>query len=525
MSRLRTERPASAIATILVAAAAWASPVPAAQNLTYQGDNQRTGWNARETILTPATVASSRFGPTFSVQLDALTFGQPLVATGEQTPSGTRDLVIVATMRDTVYALDAQSGAVVWRRSLLVPGVVPVPAAYTGCPIAATYGIVSTPVIDRSRDAVYVVGVIYAGPKTGKKMHYYLHALSLSTGADAAAPVRIEGSTQGPSGPETFIADVQTQRAALVEANGRIYVTFGGICDFNPTLYHGWIFAYDPDSLALRGIYDVTPAKAADGTYYGGIWMSGSGVSVEPNDGSLIFAVGNGTFDGSTSFGDSVVRVSGDLRRTLDFFTPYTVFSDNTNDADFGAGGVMLLPDARGSQFHLAVAQGKDGILTLMNRSSLGGYTAGGPDRVFAELNLGGVWSAPAYWANNLGDEYVFTTGGPLYAVRVTRSPPGIAVVGQTREPFPQDNGNGATPTVSSNGSFPKSAVVWIVQSFPRSPGSLRLFAYAATDLSHPVYGTSLGAWNWANTYIVPAVANGTVYVAGEARLNAFSLH
>jgi hypothetical protein len=513
------------LATLVLAVgvAAWASPARAVDYLTYHGDTLRSGWNDQETVLTPASIASAHLARKFVVKLDAVSFGQPLVATGESTPSGTHDLLIVGTMQDTLYAFDAESGKLVWKHRVTVNAKPPVPGSFTGCLIASTYGIASTPVIDRTSDAVYVVGVIYDGPAGGKHMHYFLHAISLSTGAELRKPVQIAGSTSGPSGSEPFIADVHTQRPALVEANGNIYVTFGSICDYNANLYHGWIFAYNASSFALEGIYNSTPASF-QGNYYGGIWMNGDGPAVDPLDGSLIFVVGNGTFDNSTSFGDSAVRVSPNLSSILDYFTPYTVNNDNSYDADFGAGGIMLLPDNPSSTLHLAVAKGKDGILTLMNRENLGHYTPGGPDNVLGELSLGGVWSSPAYFADSSGNEHVYTTGGPMYDVAVTRSPAGMSVAQTTPQSFPQDNGNGATPTVSSNGGQLSSAVVWIVQTASGSPEPMTLYAYAASNLSTQIFADGLGSWTLANSYRVPTVANGMVYVMGQGHLFAYGL-
>ncbi len=515
------------LATLAIAlgVTAWAMPARAVDYLTYHGDTLRSGWNNQETVLTPASIASGHLHRLFAAKLDSVTFGQPLVATGESTPSGTHDLVLVATMANTLYAFDAHTGKVVWRKRVTVQGRAAVPAGFTGCPIAATYGITGTPVIDRSNDAVYAVGVVLEGQGSNRHMHYYLHALSLSTGDELRRPVDIQGTTGSGSGQEPFIADVQTQRPGLVEANGNIYVTFGSICDFNANLYHGWIFAYDENTFALKGIYNATPAQAS-GTYYGGIWMNGDAPAIDPLDGSLVFIVGNGTFDNHTSFGDSVVRLAANLSSVEDYFTPYTVNSDNAADADFGSGGIMLLPDNPSSSLHLAVGQGKDGILTLMNREHLGGFTPGGPDAVLYELSLGGVWSSPAYFADSNGNEHVYTTGGPLYDVAVTRSPAGMAVVQATSQYYPQDNGNGATPTVSSNGGSASSAIVWIVQTAPAgSAEQLTIYAYAATNLSTPIYQASLGTWKWANSYRVPTVANGVVYVPGQGHLFAFGLN
>jgi len=503
----------SAIGAGALALLALATPA-VADNLTYHGDTLRSGWTSNETTLTPANVGSANFGQIFTAQLDAVTFGQPLVADGESTPSGTRDLVVVATTRDSVYAIDANSGQTVWKTSILPAGAKQVTAKSTNCGIAPTYGIVSTPVIDRTRDTIYVVGVSLES----HKMVYRLHALSLASGADLQAPVEIEGSVRGKHGVQAFDPDVHTQRPALTEANGNIYVGFGSICDYHAKRYHGWIFSFDNATLVRNGIYNSTPARGEGDTFYGGIWMGGNGPAAD-TDGSLFFAVGNGTFDNETSFGDSVVHLSPTLGM-LDYFTPYTVAQDNAYDADLGSGGTMLLPNPHGSSLQVAVAQGKDGILTLLNRAHLGGYTPSGPDSVLAELSLGGTWSSPAYWEDAKGNEYVYTTGGPLYAVAVTRNPASLSVVGETNEQYPEDNGNGSTPTISSNDTQRGTAVAWIVQY----NGGLTLYAYDPTNLSTPLFNASLGGWDLANTYVVPTVDNGRVFAMGEGVLYEFGL-
>jgi hypothetical protein len=254
----------------------------------------------------------------------------------------------------------------------------------------------------------------------------------------------------------------------------------------------------------------------------GGIWMSGNGATVDAR-GNLLLVTGNGAFDGRTSFGDSVVKLAPDLSRVIDSFTPYTVASDNEADADFGSGGLLLFPDRAGMP-SVAFGQGKDGILTMLDQHRLGRYNPGGPDRALAELTLGGVWSSSAYFAGP-DAEYVFTTGGPLYAVEVSRSPARMRVAGRTNEQFYMNNGTGETPSISSNGTDKRSAIVWIV-NWQGGTRTLNLLAYAAFDLSHPIFQAPLGPWRFqqTNSIQVPTVANGIVYVAGYRKLFAYAL-
>lgn len=498
---------------------------------TYHNDNLRTGWNRHEATLTTANVASASFGPLFSVPMDGLTFVQPLIASNESTPSqGMHNLLIAGTNNDTLFAYDADTGAPVWQTSFTNPsaGVTAVPISFTGCDnVGQEDGLLSTPVIDRSTDTLYVVAATLEGVPSAEHIHFRLHALSLATGVDKMPAADIAGSFAGPH-KTTFVfdPDVHFQRAGLLESHGNIYVAFGAQCDYNPSLYHGWVFAYAAGTLIQTGITNVSPVPDSNGDYYGGIWMSGYGLAADL-EGNVYFAVGNGTFDAKYSFGESILRLPRSLRRrNLSFFTPYTVFSDNANDADTGSGGVMLLPPQPGAYAHLAVMQGKDGILTLLNRDNLGGYVAGGPDNALSELALGSVWGGPAYWQDAAGNAYVLTTGGPLYEVKVASG--ALSVAGQTAIYFPSDNGNGSTPSVSSNGEVAGTAVVWVVQRPSNvQTDTMYLYAFDAANLGNQVYQGSLGMWPQGdlNPTLVPTIANGKVYVPTANSIAVFGLH
>ena len=78
---------------------------------TYHYDTQRTGWNANETTLT-ATSFPSTFGLLHTVALDDQVDAQPLLVPGLTIAGGTHDVVYVVTESNTVYAIDASSGAI-----------------------------------------------------------------------------------------------------------------------------------------------------------------------------------------------------------------------------------------------------------------------------------------------------------------------------------------------------------------------------------------------------------------------------
>src|SRR5262249_14495669 len=132
-------------ARCLVAAVSMLSYVRGAQAgvniLTSRTDNDRTGANFKETILTPASVESGRFGKLFSYGVEGNIYAQPLVVTNVKTASGLRDVVYVATTDNVVYAFDAKSnagptGGVIWKR--VFSNVIPFSISYKGVPI---YGL------------------------------------------------------------------------------------------------------------------------------------------------------------------------------------------------------------------------------------------------------------------------------------------------------------------------------------------------------------------------------------------------
>jgi hypothetical protein len=112
---------------------------------TYHYDNNRTGWNKHETVLTPANVGTSSFGWLRTVVLDDQVDAQPLVVPGVLITAGrfqgAQDVVYVATEHNTVYAIDVHCGTVLLSRNLGPP--VPLPS---GCMnIGPNVGVNSTP--------------------------------------------------------------------------------------------------------------------------------------------------------------------------------------------------------------------------------------------------------------------------------------------------------------------------------------------------------------------------------------------
>jgi len=188
---------------------------------TYHYDSLRTGWNSKETTLTPQTVSGLHL--LTSVSVDEQVDAQPLLAPGLTIGGGTHDVLYVATENDTIYALDAATGAILLTRSLGQP--VPRSVLPGQCNNnSAVVGINSTPVIDAASSTLYVMAYTY---ESGTPI-YRLHALDLTTLTDKVASAVVSASARlANGGTYTFNAAVSRQRPALLAANGNIYAGFG----------------------------------------------------------------------------------------------------------------------------------------------------------------------------------------------------------------------------------------------------------------------------------------------------------
>jgi len=195
-----------------------------------------------------------------------------------------------------------------------------------------------------------------------------------------------------------------------LESSGNIYVALGSHYDYNSSSTHGWLLSYSAANLQMTGnLLDTTDSSDGSNLFLGSIWMSGYGPAADAA-GNVYFATGNGPYDGKTNFAMSVVEVPGTLDITKGSnFTPYSEAADSKADRDFGSGGVMLLPDQKGSYPHLLFAGGKCNAANtgcmkwLLNRDDLGGWQNGDAGAVWQGNYGGGVWGGPAFYQGASG--------------------------------------------------------------------------------------------------------------------------
>jgi hypothetical protein len=455
--------------------------------------------------------------------LDDQVDAQPLIVPGRTIAGGTHDVVYVATESNTIYGIDASSGAIILQRNLGSP--VPAPLACNNN--GPNVGINSTPVIDLSANALYVIAYV-----NNPRPTYILHALNLTDLTDKpGSPVTVAASHTLTDGSTfTFNAQYQRQRPALLELNGNIYAGFGSFCDFQANNSRGWLLGWGAQTLVPlpANELDDTQATSPDSFFLSSIWMSGYGIAGTGT--ALYFSTGNsdaGTYDGTTNIQESVVTLSNQLG-LLGTFTPSNVADLDKYDVDLGSGGVLLLPSQGGSFPDLAVTAGKDGRLFLLNRDAM--QSSGFNSAAALDTHqLSGCWCGPSFFMGSDGIGRVVTSAGSglnTWQLQLSPSPKLVQEGTATIPTSSQDPG--FFTVVSSNSTNAGTAIIWAVGR-PVTTTAVTLYAFAATvsgGTYQLLFSSPAGSWPYTggNANIVPVVANGKVYVASYQALTIFGI-
>jgi hypothetical protein len=520
--------------------------------LTHHNDNARTGANLNETVLNITNVNTNQFGLVCTRLVDDQIYAQPLIMTNLNIPGqGIRNVVLVATVNDSVYAFDADDASVsapYWQVSFLGPGVVP-PANtnMTGAcggsyrDFSGRIGIVGTPVIDPATGTLYLVARTL---ENGINYVQRLHALDLATGAERPhSPVVITASYPGTGagnvgGIITFDPQRQNQRPGLALVNGVVYIGWASHCDWGP--YHGWVMGYDATTLERVVVYNDTPNGAN-----AGIWMSGQPPSAD-EAGNLYLSTGNGTVGVGVNPRDTLNRGESFLKLTrsgtnftiASWFTPYNYINLENGDVDLGSAGLLLIPGTT-----LALSGGKQGVAYLVNRDNMGGLSGA----TSADTNIVQSWTVstvgshqfhggPVWWDGpdascaylqvSSGDylrQYKFDRGTGKFLLPPFALSPTLGASGQP----------GGILCVSANSTNAGTGILWAaVQLVGDANQQVRrgiLRAYNAQNVTNELWNSEQlsardAVGNFAK-FVPPTVANGKVYLATFSnRLNVYGL-
>ena len=508
---------------------AFSTAIAISQVTTSQYNNARTGATLSEKILTPQNVNAQQFGKLGAFKADGPVYAQPLFLPDVEIPGkGKHDVLYVATEHDSVYALDANrpGDPPLWHRNFVdkARGMRVVSEDMVACPfIRPEVGITSTPVIDVKTGTLYVLARTMIPHTVGNDEYFqHLHALAVTTGVEKFGGPKlitasVPGSGAGSSkGQVAFDPLRENPRAALTLANNNIYLEWASSCDVDP--YHGWVMAYDPQTLAQKAVLNVNPNGSE-----GGIWLSDTGPAVD-SDGNLYIPTGNGTFDagsGGRDYGDSVLKLDGATLAIKDYFTPHDQDRISNADTDIGSSGPTLLPDQAGPHRHLLLQPTKDSTIYVIDRDNMGKYRHDSDALVQIIRMKGDALGAMAYWN---GRAYFATSNDQLreYIIKNGRLIPAATTTTVFKDP-------GATPSVSADGK--KNAIIWAIATKTWNGPDTKpaiLYAFDATKLGDPIYTSEQNSQRdraaLATRFVIPVVVNGRVYFGTRSEIEVYGL-
>ncbi len=464
-------------------------------------DPARSGVGAGDTALSPSNVGTlkRRWVTTFDNVADST----PILLSRVAMPrGGTRALLFQTTRYGTTYALDARTGAIVWRFTS------PAPKIYPFSPNSRDQLITtSTPAADPSGRYIYAPAI------DGQ-----VHKLAAATGAEA----------RGPGFPlrVTRMPDVEKDASALNLANGYLYaVTSGYIGDRGP--YNGHVVVMrlrdgathvfntlcgNIRALPLDKQYDARSASSCPQTK-SGMWAR-AGVVVDPDPsmgGRVYVATGNGLFDankGGTNYGDSLLSLNADGARLLGYFTPTNYADLENSDLDLGSTSPVLLPrEPRSRTPLMAVQGGKDQAIHLVDRARLGGVGAG-----VQTIHVDGavLFTQPAVWRSG-GQTWIYVgDNGELRALRLVTD-----ARGASRLETAWKAGASSTSPVIVNGIVFAAATGGALNAFDARTGR-QLWTSTL-----PTAGGTIGGVHWES----PIAVDGYVYISDEGgHLTAYAL-
>jgi outer membrane protein assembly factor BamB len=364
---------------------AW-SPVQVAKSgkhadwLTDGGNAQRTAWQQDEKILTRANVKDMKL--LWKIKLD----NQPrqmhnllpaLIAGHVETKDGPKQIVVVTGVSDNIYAIDADTGQLLWKKHFETSWA---PrggrAPYVLCP----GGITATPVIGPTDTPGKYT--IYAAAWDGT-----LRRLNLADGEEIAPPAKF----MPPNG----------KPYALNLVNNVIYTHTAQGCGGNPNMVY---------------IYDLATDKVGSwGPAGGGMWgRTGPAIN---SQGVMYTGTGDGRWDPENLiFGNGIIGIKQDpetkAAKLVDYYGPSNAEWLFKRDLDMQVTPAIF--NYKGKE--LMVDAGKECVVYLMDTESIGGDDHRTPLHrtpliCNEEVNFAsaGIWGSMASWEDAKGTRWVLT--------------------------------------------------------------------------------------------------------------------
>lgn len=381
-------RPGILILLFLMASAAWAQN---GQWITFGHDPQRSGYAEDEHAFSPENV--SRLGlewktvvPNEPLYMNGLT--APLAVRDVQTANGNKNLVIVAASSDHIYALDAETGELVWKADFAISPERPQDGGWL-CPNALN----DTPVIDNSQSRVFVLA------SDGR-----LYTLAL---ADGHAVI-----------PPTKFLPAYAKMWSLNYSDGVLYASISQDCNH----VSSGVAALDLNAPGR-------PVVRFYSAVYGGagIWGRG-GVSIG-FDGYIYGATGDAPFDpAANEYGDTVLKLAPRTLQLAGYYTPSIWQYLTRRDLDMGTSTPVIF---RWRDRVLTAVGGKEGAIYVTDTAEMAGpdhhttaYISPRYTNAKQTFEANGIWGGMCVWKDGDGQTwlYVPTWGLPTQAAQFPTS-------------------------------------------------------------------------------------------------------
>jgi outer membrane protein assembly factor BamB len=435
----------------------------------------RTSFASNDTTINKANVAT--LGLKWSANLDGKVMTQPLFLSGVSINGVTHDMVLAGSNQDSLYAFDADTGALLW--------VIHLSADAGGSwSVPGGLGLRSAPAVDRATERVFVMS------DDGK-----LHTISLTTGTDLVPAVQI-----------IDLPLTNKVRGGLNLFANNLYIATGS--DSGDTApWHGRIYQMDVSGAVpvLGTTFDVVPSITGNNRG-GGIWSYG-GISVDPATGNVYAATGADYQSRYTPYAVRMLKLTPTLSLVGSYEPqhPATYACEASPcDVDFSATPTVFTPTTCPT---MVAAGNKDGRLYIVKTADFATttsvYQAITVNTADDGLKHGGLGGIPAFWP----------AGNMLF---VTDSGTGVAgvpagVIGLSISAAPQCQLSIAwTAPLPNLGS---------AQSSPTVVGDVVLVGEGATGVVH-AFDTATGTELWnsgstvsGGTFAAPSVGKGKVFV------------
>ena len=366
-----------AISTGLLMAADWPS---------FGNDPRRTNWSPQETDITPGNAASMTL--LWKTHLD----NEPRELNGLTaavavewvvTDRGMKEIVVVGGASDNLFALDAGTGKLLWKKTFAVEGK-PHQRPFWLCPNALN----ATPLIRKEdlRTSVYAIS------SDGK-----LHVMSIADGEERALPIQ-------------FVPPF-SKNWSLNLADDVLYTNTSQGCNGAAS----GVYAMDLKS------HKISFFQSSRGG--AGIWGR-AGVAV--SEGGMVFAgTGDGMYDvAKGSLPDTVLQLTAKDLKLADYFTPSNHNYLTRKDLDMGSLSPTIIPWKGGE---MVAAGGKEGVIYLLDAKQVGGGDHKTPlyrSPLFANEEADfagkGFWGALANAEDDKGGRWLFVpaSGAPASGVK-----------------------------------------------------------------------------------------------------------